>query len=111
MAYDKDLADRVGHALAAEPGLEQKRMFGGVGYLLFGNMVCGVLKDDLIVRVGKEHYDDLLADPSARVFDITGREMKGWVMIDPDGTDSDQSLSSWVHHGLAFARTLPPKNQ
>jgi len=111
MAYNKALADRVSHALAAEPGVERKRMFGGVGYLVFGNMVCGVLNDDLIVRVGKTRYDDLLADPAARAFNITGRNMRGWVMVNRGGTTADPSLLAWVQHGLAFARTLPPKSQ
>ena len=84
-------------------------MFGGVGFLLGGNMACGVLNDDLIVRVGPDVYEESLATPHARVFDITGRVMKGWVMVAPPGYAEDTDLANWVERGITFARSLPPK--
>ncbi|MEW5830174.1 MAG: TfoX/Sxy family protein [Chloroflexota bacterium] len=107
MAYNKDLANRIS-GLLTEP-LEEKKMFGGVGYLLNGNMAIGVHKDSLIVRVGPEAYAEALSRPHARIFDITGREMKGWVMVAPEGCRDDGSLAGWVQMGLSFARTLPRK--
>ncbi len=107
MAYDTKLATRISDLLP-EP-LEEKKMFGGVGFLLNGNMACGVHKESLIVRVGPEAYAEALSRPHARIFDLTGREMKGWVMVAPEGCKDDASLSKWVQMGLFFARTLPPK--
>ena len=109
MAYNEELEERVGKVMDGLPGLAEKTMFGGVGYLLRGNMVCGVLNDDLIVRVGWESYLDLLNKPGTRKFDTTGREMTGWIMVSPDGTNGETSLLPWVRRGLAFAGTLPPK--
>ena len=84
-------------------------MFGGIGYLLHGNMACGILHDDLIVRVGPEKYADALALPHTREFDITGRVMKGWVMVSKDGCGSKEDLSAWIQRGIAFAGSLPEK--
>lgn len=109
MAYDEGLTQRVREILAEEPGLVEKKMFGGVGFMLDGNMACGVNKDDLIVRVGPDLYGQLVMQPHARPFDITGRPMKGWVMVAPAGYDSETDLQDWVTRGVAFARTLPPK--
>lgn len=109
MAYDEGLAERVREALAGEPGIEEKAMFGGVGFLTGGNMICGVLRDDLIVRVGPDAHREALAAPHVREFDITGRSMRGWVMVAPEGYAEDDDLAGWVARGLAHARTLPPK--
>ncbi len=109
MAYDEGLAQRVHELLEGRTGLEEKKMFGGVGYMLKGNMACGVLNDDLIVRVGPEAGEAALAEPHTRVFDITGRAMKGWVMVSPSGYASDKALAAWVEKGVAFALSLPPK--
>ena len=84
-------------------------MFGGVGYLFQGNMACGVNGEDLIVRVGKENYQNALADPDAGVFDITGRPMTGWVAVSPAGTVGDQKLRDWVERGVSYALSLPAK--
>jgi len=84
-------------------------MFGGVGYLLHGNMACGVLDDALIVRVGLEAYEAVLKRPHTSVFNITGRVMRGWVTVNPDGTSNNDDLSEWVEQGIKFALTLPPK--
>ena len=84
-------------------------MFGGVCFLLHGNMACGIINDDLIVRVGRPDYESSLALPHTRRFDITGRAMKGWVMVAADGYEADDGLSGWVRKGTIFALTLPPK--
>ncbi|MCZ7582585.1 MAG: TfoX/Sxy family protein [Deltaproteobacteria bacterium] len=89
--------------------MEAKKMFGGVGYLLRGNMSVGVHKNDLIVRVGEAAYGDALKKPHARVFDITGRVMKGWVMVAPAGVKDNKILKAWVDLGVKFAASLPPK--
>jgi hypothetical protein len=84
-------------------------MFGGVGYLLNGNMACGVHKANLIVRVGPEQYRDALEHPKTREFDLTGRPMTGWVAVIPEGTASEEELVSWVDQGVRYAATLPSK--
>ena len=109
MPYDQDLAHRIRQALGDLPGLTEKEMFGGVGFLLHGNMACGVHKDKLIVRVGPANHEKALAAPHARPFDITGRPMKGWVMVDAGGFAAEKALREWVRQGVEFARTLPPK--
>ncbi len=109
MAYDEGLAQRIGDMLGEQPGLVEKKMFGGVGFMLHGNMACGVHKDSLIVRVGPERYDEAMKRPHTRPFDMTGRPMKGWVMLAADGYEADDDLSSWVQQGIEFALSLPPK--
>jgi hypothetical protein len=109
MAYDEGLAQRVRDIMFDEDGLVEKKMFGGVGFMLNGNMACGVNKEDLIVRVGPEQYEQAVMHPNTRPFDITGRPMKGWVMISPAGVNADEDLQDWVAQGTNFARTLPPK--
>lgn len=109
MAYDKGLAQRILEILEDVPELEEKKMFGGICYLINGNMACGVYKEYLIVRVGPDGYQEALAKPSAREFDITGRPMKGWVMVSEQGYDDDVELSEWAGLGADFARSLPPK--
>jgi len=109
MAYDEDLAQRVQELMKDLPGFNEKKMFGGVGFMLQGNMACGVNKDDLVVRVGPERYDEAMARPFTRLFDITGRPMTGWVMVDPKGRASDDELKFWVQLGVDFALSLPPK--
>ena len=109
MAYDEGLAHRVQTIMIDEPDMVEKKMFGGVGFMLNGNMACGVNKDDLIVRVGPDKYEQTLIQPHARPFDFTGRPMKGWVMVGPDGVSTDDDLQDWVAQGVTFARSLPPK--
>ena len=109
MAYDEGLAQRIRETLGDRPGLVEKKMFGGVGFMLQGNMACGVNKEDLIVRVGPEYYASAVIRPHARPFDFTGRPMKGWVMVSPDGTTSESDLKAWVQEGVEFALSLPPK--
>ena len=109
MAYDKGLAERIRELLAKQPVSAERKMFGGIGFLLHGNMACGIINDALIVRVGLPDYEASLAMSHTRVFDITGRTMKGWIMVNSDGYEDDEDLSRWVRRGTVFAATLPPK--
>jgi hypothetical protein len=109
MAYDEALAARVRAALGERGDLVEKRMFGGVGYLVRGNMACGVHGDRVIVRVGPEAYEAALADPHTRPFDLTGRPMTGWVTVGPEGYAIDTALAEWILRGVSFALTLPAK--
>ncbi len=109
MAFNEDLAQQIGQALVGQANVEAKKMFGGVAFMVQGNMACGVINDDLIVRVGPERYDEALALPHTRVFDTTGRPMKGWVMVSPAGYQQGGALHNWVFRGIDFARSLPPK--
>jgi TfoX/Sxy family transcriptional regulator of competence genes len=108
MAYNLKLAERIRAELDGLPFVE-KKMFGGVGFLLGGNMACGVYKDDLILRIDPAKYEKLLKKPAAKVFDITGKPMKGWLMVEPEGCKTKKQLSAWVKEGLEFALTLTPK--
>jgi TfoX/Sxy family transcriptional regulator of competence genes len=109
MAYDESLADRVRAALAGTPGLREKRMFGGLCFLVRGNMACGIVRDTLMVRVGPDGYAAALAEPHAREMDFTGRPLRGMVYVDAAGVRTDADLAAWVGRGTAFAGALPPK--
>jgi TfoX/Sxy family transcriptional regulator of competence genes len=109
MAYDELLAVRIRAALAGEPDLAEKKMFGGVCYLVSGNMACGVIKDELIVRVGPEGHAAAMALPHTRPFDFTGRPMNGWVMVAGPAFATEAELKAWLRLGVDFAKTLPPK--
>ena len=108
MAYDLKLAERIRSKLDELP-FEEKKMFGGVGFLLNGNMACGVNKDNLIVRIDPEKQNALLQKSHAKPFDLTGKPMKGWLIVEADGVKTDKQLSAWVKEGLEFASALPPK--
>jgi len=111
MAYNKILAERLRKILddLNPPELEEKKMFGGVGYLVRGNMACGVNKDSLIVRTGEESFLEALSKPGARPFDLTRKPMKGWVMVALGDVESDKALKEWVVLGVDFAQSLQPK--
>jgi hypothetical protein len=109
MAYSKSLAARVRQALASRRGIAEKKMFGGVGFLLHGNMLVGIWQDSLIARLGPEEGEAALTEPFVRPFDVTGRPMKGWIMIEPDGLDTDSQLSAWIERAHVFVSTLPRK--
>ena len=109
MAYDEGLAQRLREALAHEDGLAERRMFGGIAFMLHGNMAAGVSNDELMVRAGPERVDEALDRPHARVFDLSGRLMNGWVLVAPEGTVDDADLAGWLELGVSFARSLPPK--
>jgi hypothetical protein len=106
MAYDEGLATRVRDALGGQPGVDEKKMFGGLAFLVQGNMACGVRGDDLMVRVAS---DAVLAEAGARPADMAGRAMKGWLLVGPDGHAEDDDLRRWVGRGVAYATSLPPK--
>jgi TfoX/Sxy family transcriptional regulator of competence genes len=108
MAYDEDLADRVRAALPGGEAVTERRMFGGLTFMLGGHMVCGVVKDALMVRLGDEAADRALEQPHVRPMDFTGRPMKGMVFVDPAGLHGD-ALRHWVDAAAGYARGLPPK--
>lgn len=108
MAYNLKLAERIRSQLNDTQFVE-KKMFGGVGYLLNGNLACGVNGDDLIVRVDPEKHSVLLKKPHAKPFALTGRPMKGWLLVEADGCKTEKQLSTWIKEGIEFASTLPAK--
>ena len=108
MAFNEKLAERIRAELGTIAFVE-KKMFGGVGFLVHGNLACGVHKQSMIVRVDPGKHTALLKKPHARPFDITGRPMKGWLVVDADGTKTAKQLSAWVKEGVEFALTLPAK--
>lgn len=109
MAFDDVLADRIRRYLAGREDIAEKRMFGGIGFLLDGNILVGVWKDSLVVRVGPDGYEDALLGPHVSEFDITGRAMNGWVLVGPAGVEEDERLVGWIRIALKFVGTLPPK--
>jgi len=109
MAYNEELAQRILEVLGPLPGLEAKKMFGGMCYLLRGNMLCGVVDERMIVRLGKERQAEGMTHPHTRPFDYTGKAMSGWLMVEPDGWQSEEDLADWVQVCLEFVRTLPAK--
>jgi TfoX/Sxy family transcriptional regulator of competence genes len=108
VAYNLKLAERIRSGLSGIRFVE-KKMFGGVGFLLNGNMACGVNKDDFIVRVDPEKHAALLKKTHVRPFDLSGRQMKGWLVVDAEGLKTDKQLNTWIKEGVDFALTLPPK--
>ncbi|MCJ7529626.1 MAG: TfoX/Sxy family protein [Anaerolineales bacterium] len=109
MPYDQSLAQRTRAELNKPPDLQEKKMFGGVAFLVQGNMACGVHGQALIVRVGPECYEQPFSQPNTRPFDMTGRLMSGWVTVAPKGYETESDLRSWVRQGVEFARSLPAK--
>ena len=110
MAYDEEFASRIRTQVAGLDGVGERAMFGGLAFLLHGNMAVGVMSGgELMVRVGPDATDDALARPHTRRFDMTGRPMKGWILVDREGVQTEDELSGWVDRGVAFARSLPPK--
>lgn len=110
MAYDTTLADRIRLRIGDRPDLVEKEMFGGLAFLVGGNMAVGVSGDALMVRVGKDAHDAAMARPGARVFDLSGRPMRGWIVVDPVGLSGPGELDRWVDEGVAHAVTLPRKS-
>ena len=110
MTYDNELAYRIREQLGVEHGVTEKAMFGGLAFLLHGNMAVGISNGgELMVRVGPDASDEALARPHTRVFDMTGRPMKGWILVSAEGFATKRRLGVWVGRGVAFARTLPAK--
>ncbi len=109
MAYNEELADRIRISLDGHSGVIERKMFGGIAFMIHGNMCCGVVNDDLMVRVGPDSHEASLALPHARPMDFTGRPMKGMVFVGPDGINDDGALSEWIDRGVTFAQSLPKK--
>ena len=111
MAYDEALADRIRELLAGKPGITEKKMFGGLAFLLNGNMaVAASGQGGLLVRVDPDESNVLLEQPGAHLMEMGGRRMPGWMRVDADAAQTKKELSAWVERGVAFARSLPPKH-
>jgi hypothetical protein len=112
MPYDEDLANRIRELMAAEQGVTEMRMFGGLAFLIGGNMsVAASGQGGLMVRCEPEATDALVAKPHARSFEMRGREMQGWLRVDAEGLRTKRQLEPWVRRGVAYARSLPPKKR
>jgi hypothetical protein len=107
MAFNEALAERIRKGLARRKGIEEKKMFGGIGFLLSGNLLVGVWKDSLIVRLGDDQGEEALKEPHVSEFNITGRSMKGWVLVAPEGVGDDDQLSGWIQRAVKFVGKLP----
>jgi TfoX/Sxy family transcriptional regulator of competence genes len=110
VAYDEKLAERIRGVLDGRPGVSERKMFGGIAFMVGGNMACGIVRDELMARVGPDAYEDALAQPHARPMEFTGRPMKGMVYVGVAGIAKDSDLASWVERGAAYAASLPPKD-
>ncbi len=109
MAYNEELVGRVRGVLAKKRNVAEKKMFGGLTFMVRGKMACGVENDGLMVRVGPDAYDEALGRPHARPMDFTGRPMKGFVYVEPAGLEREVDLKTWVQRGVDFAMSLPAK--
>jgi TfoX/Sxy family transcriptional regulator of competence genes len=111
MAYDEQLAERIRELFGGEPDLAEKKMFGGLAFLIGGNMAIGASgQGGLLVRVDPADTDALVETTSARPMEMRGREMKGWLRVDSEDVPTRDTLAEWVARGSAYARSLPPKN-
>ena len=111
MAFDEGLADRIRDALSGRHGVSQRKMFGGIAFMLEGNMAVGVAGEELMVRLGPDEAERALAEPHVRRMDMTGRPMKSMILVAPEATAADEDLASWVDAGADFAASLPPKSK
>lgn len=109
MAFDERLAQRVRGFLAERADAVERKMFGGLAFMVNGHMCCGVVAEDLMVRTGPDAYERALGEKHAREMDFTGRPLRGMVYVAPAGTASDRQLAGWLERGLAFVNSLPPK--
>ena|SRR5437868_15136747 len=110
MAFDETLAARIRAKLGKKKGVVEKKMFGGLAFLLNGNMSCGVRGKEMMVRLAPEDTDGALAQSHTHTFEISGRgPMKGWILVEPEGLKTDKDLSTWVDTGVKYAASLPPK--
>jgi len=107
--FDEKLAARVRKLLSSERSLEEKRMFAGVAFMVNGHMCCGVLNNDLVLRVARQEYDEAISRPCARPMDFAGRPMRGLLYVSPAGFRSSRDLGAWVRRSLRFVSSLPPK--
>src|SRR5262245_6855054 len=109
MAFDEHLAARIRKAVGRKKGVEEKKMFGGLGFLLNGNMLVGVWKNSMIVRLGPEDGESALLEPHVREFDITGKPMKGWVIVAAEGVEDEEAVRAWAQRATKFVAKLPAK--
>jgi TfoX/Sxy family transcriptional regulator of competence genes len=109
MAYDEGVAERLREAYETVSSVVEKKMFGGLAFMVSGHMSCGVVNDTLMVRVGPDQYADALSRPHVREMDFTGKPLKGFVYVAPPGFETDEALASWVRLSLDFVSSLPPK--
>lgn len=109
MAYDEGLAERIREVLSERSDVSEKQMFGGIAFMLRGHLCVGIVKDDLMVRVGPDAHETLVRRPHARQMDFTGRPMKGFLFVSAEGVESDAALREWAGHGVAHATSLPAK--
>jgi TfoX/Sxy family transcriptional regulator of competence genes len=109
MAYSESLAFRIRDVFASQRGITEKKMFGGVGFMLHGNMCVGIWQTSLIVRLGVEQAATALKEPYVVEFDPTGRPMKGWVVVEAEGVETDRQLREWIERAIEFVETLPRK--
>jgi len=109
MAFDESLAARIRDALARKKNAEERKMFGCLCFLLNGNALVGVWKDRLIARLGPDEAEAALREPHVRAFDITGRPMRNWVAIEPEGVEDEDQLKQWIQQAVKFVKTLPKK--
>jgi TfoX/Sxy family transcriptional regulator of competence genes len=109
MAFDEVLAERIRQRLARKKGVDEKKMFGGIGFLLNGNLLVGVWKDSLIARIGRDEHEDALLEPHVKEFDITSKPMKAWVLVEPAGIVDDEQLHDWIQRAVKFVGKLPAK--
>jgi TfoX/Sxy family transcriptional regulator of competence genes len=110
MAYDDELANRIREAVQGEPGLTEKQMFGGLAFLIHANLaVSASSKGGLLLRVDPAATESLINQPHVQRFVMRGRAMNGWLRVDAEALETDEQLQRWVSHGVAYARSLPPK--
>jgi TfoX/Sxy family transcriptional regulator of competence genes len=109
MPYSPSLADRVRQVLRLDPGITEKKMFGGICFMMGGNILVGVWEWSLTVRLGPQQAAFALTKEHVRPFDDTGRPMKGWIVVEPDGLESEQQLAAWIEKAIAWVETLPAK--
>jgi len=109
MAFSESLAQRIRDCVGKRRGITEKKMFGGVGFLHQGNLLVGIWKNSLIARLGPEQAALALREPNVARFDITGKPMKGWVLVEPEGIETDEQLRGWIDKSLDFVSTLPSK--
>ena len=111
MAYDEELAGRIRAKLGDREDIAEKKMFGGVAFLINGNMCCGVWRNDLVLRLGPEASAEYLGHPDVKDFDPAGKPMTGWALVKPTGFPDDDALADWLDLALAFAASLSPKEK
>lgn len=109
LPYDHALAERMRPAILPRAGTSEKNMFGGIGFFVFGNMCCGIWKDLLVVRLSPTEASEALKEKNVRVMDLTGKPMKGWLFVEPEGIKHDKDLLAWIERSYTFASSLPHK--